>query len=103
MRDGMTVIKTFTSETAAQVVLNRLQALGVTAVIQVDNFGGMHPHFDLTRGVHLLVADQDREQALALLEDSAEASDLPAWTCSACGEQIEGGFDKCWKCGADKS
>lgn len=103
MRDGMTIIKTFTSETEAQIALNHLKAMGVAGFIEADNCGGMRPHLDLTHGVHLLVADQDREQALALLLDSAEEVVVPPWTCQSCGEEIQANFDACWKCGAAKT
>ena len=103
MRDGMTIIKTFTSETAAQLALNHLKAMGVAGLIEADNAGGMYAQLDLTHGVHLLVSDQDREQALALLSDSAEKPVAAPWTCNSCGEEVETGFDACWKCGAAKA
>ena len=64
--------------------------------------GGMRPHMDLTSGVHLLVADQDRDQSLALLCDSVEKIVSSPWACPACGEEIKAGFDTYWKCGAAK-
>lgn len=24
------------------------------------------------------------------------------WTCAACGERLEGQFDSCWRCGAER-
>ncbi|MEO0558275.1 MAG: hypothetical protein AAF170_08840, partial [Bacteroidota bacterium] len=34
-----------------------------------------------------------------------EVTDAPAstepWTCSSCGETVEGTFGTCWSCGAD--
>jgi hypothetical protein len=27
----------------------------------------------------------------------------PPWTCPQCGEECEGQFARCWKCGADRS
>ena len=102
MRDGMTIIKSFTNETAAQVALAHLEAMDITAVIEADNCGGMRPHMDLTCGVHLLVAGLDCEKAVAILEGSAEQPTTEAWTCSGCHEKIEAGFDTCWKCGKEK-
>jgi len=43
---------------------------------------------------------QSWEQALALLNNSAEKIVTEPWTCGSCGEEIEAGFDACWKCGA---
>ena len=102
MRDGMFIIKTFSNETEAQFTLNHLLALEVNALIEKDNCGGMRPHMDISMGVDLLVANEDRDKALAVLE--APVTDLAAepWTCGACGESIEAGFDACWKCGQDK-
>ncbi len=32
----------------------------------------------------------------------AELQNLPQrhWRCPACGEEVEGGFEQCWQCGA---
>lgn len=35
------------------------------------------------------------------LEESGE--DAPAWCCPGCGEQLEGQFHSCWKCGYERS
>lgn len=102
MRDGMTIVKTYTNETEAQLVLNQLKTIGVEGLIEADNCGGMRPHLDLTRGVNILVADQDLEQARAFLKEGSEKLVTYPWTCSSCGEEIEAGFDACWKCGAAK-
>ncbi|MCP4293225.1 MAG: hypothetical protein GY780_15480 [bacterium] len=99
MRDGMSIIKSYTNETEAQIALEYLKALDITAVIEADNCGGMRPHMDLTCGVHLLVAGLDCEKAAAVLKESPEQSDAQPWTCAGCGENIEAGFDACWKCG----
>jgi len=62
----------------------------------------MHPHFDLSRGIKLLVNAEDEATAretLAVRDDSPPA---PAWACPACGEQVEGNFNACWKCGRER-
>ncbi|MFD1891885.1 DUF2007 domain-containing protein [Ottowia beijingensis] len=43
--------------------------------------------------------DEHHAAARALL---AELAQVPQrrWQCAACGEQIEGGFEQCWACGA---
>ena len=102
MRDGMTIIKSFTNETEAQVDLARLQAMGITAVIEADNCGGMRPHMDLTCGVHLLVTGLDCEKAAAILQENVVQAVSEAWACNSCGENIEAGFDTCWNCGKEK-
>ncbi len=102
MRDGMSIVKSYTNETEAQIALAHLQAEGITAVIEADNCGGMRPHMDLTCGVHLLVTGLDCEKAAALLQDAKADPITEAWTCSSCNEKIEAGFDTCWQCGAEK-
>lgn len=32
-------------------------------------------------------------------DEDIESAPLPPWKCSRCGEDIEEGFDSCWKCG----
>lgn len=51
-----------------------------------------------------IVDDGDLEAALELLKPlrQMEAPSAPPradWTCPQCGEQVPGGFDRCWKCG----
>ena len=72
--------------------------LGVTAVVEKDNCGGMRPHLDLQQGVRLLVADADLEKARGILTEVDATAAGPAWTCAGCQEEIEGGFDACWQC-----
>lgn len=42
---------------------------------------------------------QDETRATALLEQLRNPPQR-RWVC-ACGEAVEGGFDQCWRCGAD--
>jgi len=99
MRAGMTQIDTFLNELDAEIVLNRLQALGVQAELIKDNCGGMRPHLDLVRGIRLLVADEDQSKARDILATDSDKSQIPAWNCPACQENIESGYDACWQCG----
>jgi hypothetical protein len=102
MRDGMTRLRTFTSELEGRIALGRLTDLGITALLQTDNCDGMHPHLDLLAGVHLLVADADLDKARDILAESGADPAGPAWTCPACGEESEAGFDACWNCGRSR-
>jgi len=99
MHTGMTRLETYLNELEAEIALARLHALGVTAVVEKDNCGGMRPHLDLHQGVRLLVADGDLEKARGILAPTDEATVTPAWTCPKCAENIERGFDACWQCG----
>lgn len=54
-------------------------------------------------GSEIWVQDQDETQARSILErfESGalrESMALAPWTCSACGEVIEGQFTECWHC-----
>ena len=50
-----------------------------------------------------VVEDSDLGRARVVLEgfldQGREPVDSPAWTCPCCGEQVDGGFDRCWSCG----
>ncbi len=99
MRDGMTRIDTFLNELEAEIALGRLESLGVTAVLEKDNCGGLRPHLDLQRGVRLLVLNTDLEKARGILDETNSIDATAAWSCPNCGENIESGFDTCWQCG----
>jgi hypothetical protein len=99
MRQGMTRVETYLSELDAGIALGRLESLGVTAVLEKDNCGGMGPNLDLQRGVRLLVIDEDLEKSRGILATDIELEKPPAWTCPNCSEDIESGFDACWHCG----
>ena len=43
--------------------------------------------------------DFDRAEQLIQAELNSKPTDTPAWTCSQCGEDNEGQFAVCWKCG----
>lgn len=98
MQDGMTLLETYLSDLEAEMALNRLTALGVEAMVQKDNCGGMRPHLDL-QGVRLLVAGPDLEKAQAILAETGEPGAQAAWLCPKCSEEIAGNFDACWQCG----
>ncbi|MBH1964534.1 MAG: DUF2007 domain-containing protein [Comamonadaceae bacterium] len=46
-----------------------------------------------------LLHDEHEAAATALLSDLARVPQRH-WLCSACGEDVEGGFEQCWRCGA---
>lgn len=54
-----------------------------------------------------VVDDDDLSRARELVDrflsqSAAEESGMP-WTCPACGETVEGGFDVCWNCGHERA
>lgn len=57
------------------------------------------------QGVQLSVAETDAERATELLgqvSDNDDAVLAAPWKCPACGERVEGSFDLCWSCGAER-
>jgi hypothetical protein len=48
--------------------------------------------------------DKKYDNALEILEKFwlAEPLTLPSWTCSRCGEELEGQFTACWRCGESR-
>jgi hypothetical protein len=54
-----------------------------------------------------VIEDQDLERGRELLArfltDCAAPSECGPWTCPACGEGVEVGFDLCWSCGRARS
>ncbi len=49
-----------------------------------------------------VVDDEIYPRAQSLLKQYMQSSneELPSWTCSECGETIEGQFCSCWNCGS---
>ncbi|MFZ0790664.1 MAG: DUF2007 domain-containing protein [Chromatiaceae bacterium] len=43
--------------------------------------------------------ERAREVLARFLAPGASRPDARAWTCPACGELVEAGFDLCWNCG----
>jgi hypothetical protein len=46
--------------------------------------------------------DKQTARASTIIEDELSRLALPqqAWVCAECGENLEGQFEQCWKCGA---
>ncbi len=48
----------------------------------------------------LCVDDADFPAAQRIVDEALSSHDtVPAWKCASCGEDIEGQFTECWKCG----
>jgi len=50
----------------------------------------------------LCVEDDDFIAAKRIVEAALIETTGSAWTCNSCGEEIEGQFTECWKCGASR-
>jgi len=51
----------------------------------------------------LYVEESDERAALRALSSAASASGEAPWTCEQCGEQLEGQFTACWRCGHERA
>lgn len=51
-----------------------------------------------------IVNNNQYDQAMALIQENL-LSPQPSisWTCPQCGEELEGQFTTCWRCGVNKS
>jgi hypothetical protein len=50
----------------------------------------------------LCVDDDDFSEAKLIVEKALSVEVMPAWKCISCGEDIEGQFTECWKCGESR-
>lgn len=94
-------LKKVYSEMEAQVLVTHLNDENIESIIDKDDAGGMHPHLQATRGVRILVKEEDFQRAKDLIE--IENKDKTSWICRKCGEVHEGQFSVCWNCGEAKS
>ena len=62
----MIEIASYPSRSDAELAQSALAAAGIKSVIAADDAGGAYP-FDLTGGAHLLVEDEDAEDAATVL------------------------------------
>ena len=69
---GLTAIGTYGSVTEAEIVRARLESNGLRAVVQADTGSGAVPMLAQTEGVRVLVRDEDRVEALEILERMLE-------------------------------
>lgn len=82
---------------------NLLEAEGIRCWIRnelLSRLAGDIPFTECALELHVL-AEEDRWRAERLLAEwrAARPASGPAWTCTTCGETIEGQFTACWHCG----
>ena len=56
-------IRTFVSESEAEIARGALTAFGIESLLSHDDCGGQRPHLNLTGGIRLLVKREDTERA----------------------------------------
>jgi hypothetical protein len=66
-------IRTFISESEAEIAKGALTAFGIESLLSHDDCGGQRPHLTLTGGIRLLVRPEDAERAEEALTADAEA------------------------------
>ena len=78
-----------------------LQQAGLTASVQRYYLGGLAGELppDQCLPEVWLARDEEAPRAQALLH-ALQNMPQRRWHC-ACGELVEGGFEQCWRCGAD--
>jgi len=90
----------------AHMVVDLLQAQGIEAVVQGEHIFAIRGAVPISYPTVCVLddADYDRARALALEYDRGAfpEGEREPWTCAQCGEQIEGNFDLCWQCGAER-
>ena len=95
----------FSSPDSAELGLlkSRLEDAGIPCLLQYEQISHMLPSAAFSAELWT-VSDGDYGKAVGLCEawrhPSFEAR--RAWTCAKCGEQLEGQFGACWKCGSKR-
>ncbi len=83
---------------------NLLMAEGIASEIRNEFFGGILGEMPFTETWPQLwvVNNLDFERAKQLIDGSVlDESPKESWRCKHCGEENEGQFAACWKCGKE--
>jgi hypothetical protein len=62
-QQDLIAIRTFTSESEADIAKGALQAFGIDCMLSHDDCGGQRPHLNMGEGIRLLVRSGDAGQA----------------------------------------
>ena len=85
---------------------NLLQSAGIACRLHNEHLATLAGEVPFTECAAQLVLDRDEDHALAemILRDWRESARhrQPPWTCTRCGEWIEGQFTACWRCAAEE-
>jgi hypothetical protein len=93
--------------TEVGLLQSQLESAGIACIIRNEHLSavaGSIPFFDCYPELWVL-NDADESRARDLLAKLRDTDSLTAapWKCPDCGEEIEGQFESCWQCGAEKS
>jgi hypothetical protein len=94
----------------ANLLVDLLKAEGIEAVVQGEYLYAIRGLVPATFPTVWVVDENEYDQARALAlefdcqqREGGDEEPLEPWTCPSCGETIEGQFDQCWRCGADRT
>jgi hypothetical protein len=76
MSGELVAVRTFISESEAEIAKGALTAFGIESLLSHDDCGGQRPHLNLTGGIRLLVRPEDlktAEEALTSAPDTESA------------------------------
>ena len=63
----MKKVATCNNRIEAEIIKSKLESCGIPATISADDEGGLHPGLALTQGVEVYVADDNEDEAVAIL------------------------------------
>ena len=93
----------------ANLLVDLLAAEGIEAVVQGEHLYAIRGLVPVSYPTVWVVDDEQYEPARALAlefdrQQQAGGGQVPLapWVCPSCGERIEGQFDQCWHCGAER-
>ena len=71
---GLLTLRTFNNEPVGLLAKSLVDAAGIHGKLSRDDFGGMRPDLDITRGIKLLVRSKDSKTAEEILDPEARKS-----------------------------
>src|SRR5690606_21970087 len=105
----MKLIATLANEMEAMLLRADLEAAGIRSFVQGETLGAARGEIPLTQQTlpQVWVADEDAEPAAAVAGELCgrwreRAAEGEPWTCPHCGARVDGQFEVCWQCGADR-
>jgi hypothetical protein len=100
----MKLIHTAKHPAEAHLIRGMLEAEGIRALVRGDQLYGAYGELPVLPTVWIfddtLAMHADRLVIDYLRGSAAQKYGHQRWTCAQCGENLEGQFTDCWKCGA---
>jgi hypothetical protein len=102
----MKLIHTAKHPTEAHLIRGMLETEGISALVQGDQLYGAYGELPVLPSVWIFddTAAAQAEQLIMefLRGTAARRYGHQRWTCTQCGEVLDGQFTDCWNCGAGK-